>query len=963
MSNIHKRPKAPLIKTQNNKKKKGFFARFFLFFFRNIFSPAVVLFALGATLFTALYFYYEPNLPRIAQLRGAQLQLPIQVYSKENQLIAEFGQFRRRPVTYDEVPKDMIHAFVAIEDARYWEHHGVDLRGIARAVVTAIKSGSVSQGASTITMQLARNLFLTSERTADRKLREMFLAFKIEKEFTKDEILELYLNKIFLGNRAYGVGSAAEIYYAKKLDDLSLAQMAMIAGLPKAPSRYNPIRQPKRAKIRRDYILQRMYEQNYISQQQYQTAIAENVSAKVYQVEAETYAPYMAEMARADALERYGVENMYTLGLKIYTTLDSRQQELALQTVRKHLIDYSKRHGYRGPLDQINLAEYADPASRQKKLKTYNNYQDLMPAIVLESDKLSAKLQGRGEDEPIAISLSEVKWARRYRSENRRGPSIKRVTDVLAPGDVVWVSQNDKGIWELSQLPKVTGALTVVNPSNGAVEAMVGGFDFTYSKFNRALQAKRQPGSSFKPFVYGAALATGTFSPSSVIEDEEIVIPGSDWSPQNFDEQFHGPTLLREALKKSRNIVSIKLLQQIGIDHATDYARRFGFKDPALPQDLTLSLGTGSVTPLEIATAYASFANGGFKVDNFFIRKIVDKDDRVLFEHKPATVCTQCPRPKLTELEAPNMPETINGNPVAKRIIEPYVHYQITSMLRDVARSGTASKATRILQRTDLAGKTGTTNDQRDSWFAGFTPRKVTTVWMGFDNLAPLGKGETATRAALPLWIDFMQGALKGTPDAKWQKPPKGMVEITVDARNGFPPSELTEETFVEAVIESQIPTEEQLLAYQELHPEEFLITEEDKAQDRQNQRLRAEYQQKIDNYNRRVAARQKELARLKSIGSSYVPAELPPPPEPSEALAVLFERDRLRAIRQARLNGEEIPEDGGTPLVNNQAPAPADGTTIAQSPTQPAAPVRELTEDEKLLEMIRLLNLDAAAN
>jgi len=945
MSYIKKKSNTPLIQTHKNKKKKGLFARFFLFFFKSILSPAIVLFALGATLFIALYFYYEPNLPRVAQLRGTQLQLPIQVYSKENQLIAEFGQFRRRPVTYDEVPKDMIHAFVAIEDARYWEHHGVDLRGIARAAVTAIKDRSVSQGASTITMQLARNLFLTSERTADRKIREMFLAFKIEKEFTKDEILELYLNKIFLGNRAYGIGSAAEIYYAKKLKDLSLAQMAMIAGLPKAPSRYNPIRQPKRAKIRRDYILQRMFEQDYITQAQYRQAIAEDVSAKVYQVESETYAPYMAEMARADALERYGVENMYTLGLKIYTTLDSRQQELALQTVRKHLISYSKRHGYRGPLEQLDLTQYPDAASRQKQLKTYNDYQALMPAIVLKSDNEVAQLQRRGANEPITIGLDEVKWARRYRSENRQGPKISTVSEVLVPGDVVWVSENEGKVWELSQLPKVTGALTVVNPKDGAVEAMVGGFDFTYSKFNRALQAKRQPGSSFKPFVYSAALATGKYSPGSVIEDEKIVIPGSTWSPQNFDEKYHGPTLLRSALKKSRNIVSIKLLQQIGIDQAIDYARRFGFEDPALPRDLTLSLGTGSVTPLEIATAYASFANGGFKVNNYFIRKILDKDDNVLFKNRPDTACSQCPKPELTALEAPNMPSTINGNPVAKRIIEPYVHYQITSMLQDVTRSGTAAKATRILKRSDLAGKTGTTNDQRDSWFAGFTPRKVTTVWMGFDNLAPLGRGETATRAALPLWIDFMQAALEGTSEAKWQKPPKGMVNITIDARNGFAPTELTVKTLSETVIQSQIPTEEDFLAYRERHPEEFLYVEENEAQERQNLRLRAEYQQKIDNYNRRVAARQKELARLQSIGSSYVPPQLAPPPAVPEALEKLLERDRLRALNQARGNGQNTVGDNTLP---------SDPASTQQ---------QELSEDKQLLEMIRLLNLDASSN
>ena len=917
------------------------------FFFKNVFSPAVVLFSIGAIFFTALYFYYEPNLPRTEQLRSTQLQLPIQVYSKENQLIAEFGQFRRRPVTIEEVPENMINAFIAIEDARFREHKGVDIRGIARAAFTAIKNRSVSQGASTITMQLARNLFLTSERTADRKLKEMFLAFKIEKEFTKEEILELYLNKIFLGNRAYGVGSAAEVYYGKKLSDLTLAQNAMIAGLPKAPSRYNPINRPKRAKIRRDYILLRMQEQGYITEAQYKEALSEGISAKVYQVEAETYAPYIAEMARAQAEERYGVENMYTLGLKIYTTLDSRQQDIALKTVRKHLIDYSRRHGYRGPIEKLDLTKFSSEQSRQKQLKSYNNYQDIVPAIVLSSNEDTALLQHRDSLTPVEVGLEQVKWARTYQSENRRGPAIKKVNDVLKKGDVVWLGQNNDKVWELSQLPKVTGALTVVNPKDGAIEAMVGGFDFTYSKFNRAVQAKRQPGSSFKPFVYSSALATGEYSPASVIVDEEIVIPGSTWSPQNYDEKYHGATQLREALRKSRNIVSIKLLQEIGIEQATIYARRFGFTDAAIPQDLTLSLGTGSVTPLDMATAYATFANGGFKVNNYYIRQILDKDDRVLFQHKPDTVCTQCPSPKLTELDAPNMPTSINGNPVAKRIMEPYVHYQITSMLRDVAKSGTAARATRILKRTDLAGKTGTTNDQRDAWFLGFTPRKVTAVWVGFDNLAKLGRGETSTRAAVPLWIDFMQEALAGTSDAKWQPAPKGMVNVTFDVRNGLPPSELTTDTVTELVIQSQIPTEEEILAYRELHPEEFLVTVEDQARERQNQRMRAEYQQQVDNYNRRVAAREKEVARLASIGSSFVPAELGPPPEVPEELAQLIERDRILALRRAGSEGTELPEGADPTSVN----------------TAPASTAQPMTEDEKLMEMIRQFNSSLESN
>jgi penicillin-binding protein 1A len=713
--------------------------------------------------------------------------------------------------------------------------------------------------------------------------------------------------------------------------------MAMIAGLPKAPSRYNPISQPKRAKIRRDYILQRMMEQGYITQTQYQEALSEDVSAKVYQVESETYAPYMAEMARAEALERYGVENMYTLGLKIYTTLDSDQQDIALKVLRKHLIDYSRRHGYRGPIETLNLADYPDEASREKKLENYNNYQVIEPAIVTSVNEEKAELQRRGSSTLINLGLQQVKWARTYKSENSRGPSIKKVTDVLKRGDVVWLGKNDKEEWELSQLPKVTGAITVVNPKDGAIEAMVGGFDFTYSKFNRAIQAKRQPGSSFKPFVYSAALATGEFSPGSVIKDEQIIIPGSSWSPQNYDKKYHGPTALREGLRKSRNIISIKLLQQIGVETASEYARRFGFTEAALPQDLTLALGTGSVAPLDIATAYASFANGGFKVNNYYIRKILDKDNRVLFETKPDTVCTQCPSPDLTELEAPNMPTSINGNPVAKRIIEPYVEYQITSMLRDVATSGTAAKATRILKRRDLAGKTGTTNDQRDAWFSGFTPSKVTTVWVGFDDLAPLGRYETATQAALPLWIDFMKEALADTPEAKWPPAPKGMVNYTLDVRNGLPPSELTTQTLTELVIPSQIPSEEEILAYREMHPEEFMVLVEDLAQQRQNERLEREYQQQLDNYNRRVAARQQELERLRSIGSSFVPPDLGPPPEVPVELIQAQERAAIRAKQQ-----------GNSPGAMTQAPLTVEGMP---------PPDQQTDEDRQLLEMIRQFN------
>ncbi len=867
-------------------------------FFRYLIAPLIPIGILGIVIVTATYFYYQSQIPSVNDLKNTQLQLPLQVYSSSNQLIAEFGQFRRRPVSYEKIPENLRNAFISIEDARFYKHNGVDYRGIARAVVVALKKGRVKQGASTITMQVARNFFLSNKKTLDRKLREALLALKIEEKLSKEEILELYLNKIFLGKRAYGVGSAAEIYYGKKVEELTLAQSAMIAGLPKAPSRYNPIKNPKRAKIRRDYILKRMYELKYIPLKQYQTALKEKLSAKVHTVESETYAPYMAEMARADAIKRFGEGNIYKLGLKIYTTIDSKAQDNAIQTLRKHLIKYTLRHGYRGAEDQIILSEFKSVKDQQAKLKSYKVFGELYPALVISSGKKEATLQVYKQSKPITLTLKQMKWARPYKNENSRGKKPKTVESVIKVGDVVRVKKDTKGKWGLSQIPKVSGALVSMNPSNGAIEAIAGGFDFTYSKFNRALQAKRQPGSSFKPFVYAAALAKG-YSPATTVDDEPIELVNSTWKPQNYGHDFSGPTRLRVALAKSKNLVSIRLLQEIGLGYALEYAKRFGFKKRTLPPDLTLALGTGSATPLEMATAYSSFANGGYKIDSHFIRKIVDRKGNIIFLADPATV------PKI----AKNL-KLKTDNP-AKRIMKPYVHYQITSMLKSVAQSGTGARSN-SLRRSDLAGKTGTTDDQKDAWFCGFTPKKVTTVWVGFDKIKPLGKKETAAGAALPIWIDFMKTALKGTKQVRLKRP-KGLISVALDAETGMPPNEYTLETVNELLTAAQIPTEEEILEYMEVHREDFIARQQailleganEAKRQRYEQKFRREQAQRDANQRRRVIAVQRENQRRQRLGMpllpepNYNPATRQAPPSAGGAPVT-------RVIRQERV---EIPE------------------------------------------------------
>ncbi len=793
-------------------------------FFSAIFSFII----LGMLGIVGLYVYFSPQLPDTQTLRHIDLQVPLRIYSRENRLIAEYGTQRSRPVKLSEVPDKLRLAFIAIEDSRYYDHPGIDIVGVVRAFLSVMSTGSASQGASTITMQLARNAFLDHDKTISRKLREILLATRMEQNFSKDEILELYLNKIYLGNRATGIAAAAETYYGKEnLYELTLAQMAMIAGLPKAPSRYNPIVNPPRAMIRRNYILLRMLELGFIHQTEYDEAIKEPNTAAVHKPDVQTYAPYLAEMVRQSIIKRYA-DQAYKQGLHVYTTLDSNMQADAMQALRATLDEYDQRHGYRAPEEHINL----DALTKEEWLDKLANHPpigDLQSGLVLNSNQQMAQVQLVNE-QVIELNLKDVQWARPFITADRRGATPKKVSDVLKRGDIIRVRQvtpadiktdqhsNNKSnepsdaapisTWQLAQIPSVSAALVLMNPKDGAVRAILGGYDFYHSKFNRATQAMRQPGSSFKPIIYAAGLSRG-FTPKSVVNDAPISIPGSNWQPKNFGGSYIGPTTLSEALAKSRNLVSIRVLRDTGIDYTINYATRFGFAKENLPRNLTLALGTGLTTPLQMATAYSSFANGGFKIAPHFITRIEDHQGRVLYDATQdiQMACgdvQQCIIPTQTAQHEANetnekqtstdsdSPEAADKTevqtitlPAAKRIMDSTTAHNIVSMMQGVTRFGTAAKAGRTLKRKDLAGKTGTTNKQRDAWFCGFNPTYVAVAWVGFDDMSELGEGETSTKVAVPMWIKLMKPVLQAIPEQAWKKPEK-LQTVSIDADTGL---------------------------------------------------------------------------------------------------------------------------------------------------------------------------------
>jgi penicillin-binding protein 1A len=732
-----------------------------------------------SVLLVVLYVKIESNLPSTEVLKEVQLQEPLRIFTRDRKLLAEFGDKRRTPVTIEQVPQMLVQAFLAAEDDRFFEHSGVDFQGLLRAVVELIMTGEKRSGGSTITMQVARNFFLSTEKTYLRKLTEILLSFRIEHSLSKNEILELYLNKIYLGNRAYGVEAASRVYYGKGISDISLAQMAMIAALPKAPSRINPINDPENATARRNYILGRMHRLGFIDDEAFDAAVNEVDEASLHTVQSEASAPYLAELVRDEMIQRYGL-SAYTAGYEVVTTIDASKQTAANLALRKALQDYSSRHGYRGPEAKANLDEI-DREAWSELLTDYPVAGGLTAGIVTGVEEQAATVL-LAKHEEITIDWQGLSWARPYISENRMGKSPKLASDVVAPGDVVRVLQDKDGGWHLTQLPKVEGALVSLRPDNGAILAMVGGFDFRRSKFNRATQARRQPGSSFKPIIYSAALDKG-FTTASLINDAPVVFDDpaleSTWRPENYSGQFYGPTRMREALYRSRNLVSIRILRAIGIAYVVEYAERFGFSKDQLPRDLTLALGSATVSPLQMARAYAVLANGGYLIEPFFIHRIYDPVGNVIFRANPPLVCHGCPL-TLEAIDGSFQPEI---NP-AESVISAQTVWLMTSMMQDVIQRGTG-KSARVLNRSDLAGKTGTTNDQKDAWFSGFNHSLVTVSWVGFDKLEPLGRHETGGKAALPMWIDYMRTALAGVEQKK-MSPPEGLVTVRIDPASGL---------------------------------------------------------------------------------------------------------------------------------------------------------------------------------
>jgi len=724
---------------------------------------ATALIALAATL---IY----PQLPSLDALTDYKPKLPLRVYSDDGYLIGEFGEERRAFVAIENVPPHMKAAVLAIEDRRFYQHGGVDTRGIIRAAVNNFTGGS-KEGASTITMQVARNFFLSSERSFKRKINEAMLAIKIEHSLSKDKILELYINQIYLGQRAYGFAAASQVYYGKPLDKLNLAETALLAGLPKAPSGYNPFVNPKRATTRQREVLHDMYRFGFIDQKTYEQALKMPLRFKASQQSRDLAADYVAEIVRQVMYKRYKDE-IYTSGLKVYTTILKSNQDAANAAILQGIMDYDQRHGYRGPEKTIQPTMMAVEEGvnwRDKALDDIETYSLLIPAIVTRvSPKAISAHTKKGDD--IEITGANLSLVQKVLDDKAPGKNQDKDQAKLEErrkiriGSVIRVMRVKDG-WKVVQLPEVESSLVALDPSNGAVRALVGGFDFNRNKFNHATQAWRQPGSSFKPFIYSASLEKG-FTPASMVEDEPIVLSsaetgsGSAWEPRNFDNQYDGPIRVRTALTKSKNMVSIRILQAIGVGYARDYITRFGFSPKDHPPYLAMALGAGSVNNWQMAGAYAVFANGGYRVNPYLINKITDSQGKVIEQAKFVVARQDAPR-----------------------VIDGRNAFLMTSMMQDVTRIGTAARA-RQLGRSDLAGKTGTTNNQVDTWFAGYNPKQVAVVWMGFDKPRSLGRNETGGHAALPIWIDYMASALKGTPDVPYSVP-EGVSSIKIDPLTG----------------------------------------------------------------------------------------------------------------------------------------------------------------------------------
>ena len=705
--------------------------------------------------FAAALIY--PTLPTLEVLTDYRPKIPLRVYSADGKLIGEFGEERRAVVKLEQVPKTLINAIVAAEDERFYQHGGVDYLGVARAALSNFTSGGVKQGASTITMQVARNFFLSKEKTLTRKFNEMLLAFKIESSLSKQQIIELYINQIYLGQRAYGFAAAAQIYYGRPLAELSIAQQAMLAGLPKAPSRFNPVANPSRAKMRQQYVLRRMRELGMLTTEQLANADKEPLTTRQTANEFQVHADYFAEMVRAQMFERYG-EDTYTHGFRVHTTLLSEHQRAAYYALRKGVLDYDRRHGYRGPEAYVELAGELGNEKLEDALQDAPDSEDMYPALVLEASPKLVRVYRSG-GERITISEEGLKFAARLLGENV--PPTQRIRR----GAIIRITKDEKGRWLIAQLPQVESALVSADPRTGAIRALIGGFDFNRNQYNHVTQALRQPGSSFKPFIYSAALEKG-FTAATVINDAPLTFTaaqtGSEpWEPKNYDGKFEGPMRLRTALAKSKNLVSVRILQAITPQYAQDYISRFGFDPKLHPPYLTMALGAGNVTPMQMLGAYSVFANGGYKIAPYFIDRVEDDKGKVLLVNQPLV-----------------------AGESAERVIDPRNAFIMSSLMRDVVRAGTATRAMR-LKRNDLAGKTGTTNEFVDAWFGGFQPTLVAIAWMGFDQPKTLGRNETGGSAALPIWIDYMATALKNVPEEGFNPPP-GVIVMPVNAETGL---------------------------------------------------------------------------------------------------------------------------------------------------------------------------------
>lgn len=764
-------------------------------------TGAVVLALVGAAI------YFAPGLPDVRQLQNFELHTPLRILTRDGRLIGEFGEERRIEIDFEAIPDEMINALTAAEDASFFDHQGVDPRGLARASLELMQSGgTIQSGGSTITMQVARNYLLTLDQTFTRKIREILLALQMEQVLNKQEIFELYVNKIFLGNRAYGIAAAADTYYDRPLDELTLAETAMIAGLPKAPSAFNPLANSERSLIRRNWILFRMRELGHIDEETYREAVQAPVTAERHSTVPEVDASYVAEMARQYAVDRFG-DDAYTGGYRIYTTIDSELQPTARRTLANGLIAYDRRHGWRGPEERDIAASLVEaqeetetrgleeelaesPEIRQtarqaaarsqteiegidgdvsnwlQVLDRTPRYGLLEPAIVVESSGQEMEVLVDGELRQIP--WEGLSWAQPYLSPRSRGAQPSSAQEIAVRGDMIRVVENEEGQLRLSQLPDAEGSLVAQDPRTGAIRALQGGFDFNASKFNRAIQAQRQAGSIFKPFIYLAALEDGEMNAASVVNDAPVVMDdGSNelWRPVNSSRDFQGPMRLRPALARSRNLVTIRVLQSMGINYTLEYLKGFGFAEGRLPNGLSLALGSATLTPMEMTNAYSVLANGGFQVSPWFIERVArqgDEEEETIDEANPQVACRECEDGQETV--------EINGHdyPVAKRVADPAAVYILRDMMRDVIERGTG-RAALSLERDDIVGKTGTTNSQRDAWFAGFNDELVTTVWVGKDSNETIS--EYGSQAALPIWIDFMGQALEGTPPALPERP------------------------------------------------------------------------------------------------------------------------------------------------------------------------------------------------